>query len=68
MSVPSTSMYSYYVGSEILTAAFMMSIIFWDITAYSTFKFNGRFGGTYRLHFQANNLHSRWYIVLLIRP
>jgi hypothetical protein len=38
------------VRYEVLTAVIMKSSIFWDITLYSSLKFNRRFGGTCRLH------------------
>jgi hypothetical protein len=38
------------VGFEVLTAMFMKSCIFWDITQFSTLKVIGRFGGTCRYH------------------
>jgi hypothetical protein len=40
------------VGFEVLTVVIMKSIIFWDITPYSTLSVNRCFGGTYRLHLQ----------------
>jgi hypothetical protein len=40
------------VGFQILTAVFMKSSIFWDITPCTPLKVNRRFGGTYRLHLQ----------------
>jgi hypothetical protein len=43
----------YFVGSEVLTAVVMKTIIFWDITPCSPLSVNGRFGRTYRLHLQA---------------
>jgi hypothetical protein len=45
--------YIRYVGFEVLTAVFMKSIIFWDITPCSLLKVIIRFGGTYHLHLQA---------------
>jgi hypothetical protein len=38
------------VRFEVLTAAFVKSSIFWDITPCSPLKVNRRFGGTCRLH------------------
>jgi hypothetical protein len=56
-----------YVGFEVLTAVFMKSTIFWDITPCSPLKDNGCFGGKYRLHLQGrkistarNQRDSRW--------
>jgi hypothetical protein len=40
------------VGFEVFTDVVMESIIFWDVTPCSLSRFNRRFGGTYRLHFQ----------------
>jgi hypothetical protein len=46
----------------------MKSIIFWDMTLYCPLSCARRFGGTYRLHLQAeeigsaNQLASRWQL------
>jgi hypothetical protein len=52
---------------EVLTAVVMKSSAFWDTTSCSPMKFNRRFGGTCRLHFQGrrisqarNQRESRW--------
>jgi hypothetical protein len=41
-----SSLESYCVVFEVLTAAIKKSIIFWDIMPYSSLKVNRRFGGT----------------------
>jgi hypothetical protein len=53
-------LFTYYVGSEVLTAVVMKSTIFWDITLCSLLSVNRLFGGTYR------HLLSRWFLALLI--
>jgi hypothetical protein len=45
-----------YFGFEVLTAVVMKTTLFWDITPCSSFKFNRRFGGTYRLHLQGRRI------------
>jgi hypothetical protein len=42
--------YVSYVGFEVFTAGDMKRSIFWNITPYSPFKVNRRFGGTCRPH------------------
>jgi hypothetical protein len=37
----------------------MKSSIFWDIVQFSPVKFNPRFGGTFRLHFQGRRRHTK---------
>jgi hypothetical protein len=37
----------------------MENVVFWDITPCSPLKFNRRFGGTYRLHFQGRKIRER---------
>jgi hypothetical protein len=66
-SEPSTS-----VGSEVLTAVIMKSTVFWDIMLCSPLKVNRRFGGKYRLKFQARRIgrgrnarESKWQAALL---
>jgi hypothetical protein len=53
----------------------MKSAIFWDITPYSSFKVNRRFGGPYRLHLQGRRIsraryqsESRWQASLCLPP
>jgi hypothetical protein len=41
-----------FVRFEILTAVVITISIFWDKTPCYPLKFNRRFGGTYRFHFQ----------------
>jgi hypothetical protein len=41
-----------HVGFEVLTAVFMKSSIYWDITPCTPLKVNRRFGGIYRIHLQ----------------
>jgi hypothetical protein len=55
---------------EVFTAVVMKSIIFWDMTPCSPLGFDGRFGGTYRLHLQGRrnrfskpaSKHSPFYV------
>jgi hypothetical protein len=53
------------VGFEVLTAVFMKSIIFWDMTPCSPLSANRRFGGTYRLHLQGRR--NKFSKKLLVR-
>jgi hypothetical protein len=46
-----------FVGFEVLTAVFMKSSIFWDVTLCSPLKVNRRFGGTCRLHHQGQRIN-----------
>jgi hypothetical protein len=65
------------VGFEVLTAVFVKSYIFWDITPCSPLKVNRCSGGTYRLHLQCRRISrariqrsshqlSRWFLARLI--
>jgi hypothetical protein len=44
--------HEHYLGSEVLIAVVMKSVIFWDITPCSPLKDDRYFGGTYRRHLQ----------------
>jgi hypothetical protein len=57
-----------YVRFEVLTALFMKSTIFRDITPCSPFKVNRRFGGTYRLHLLATCFHAGFLLILFFDP
>jgi hypothetical protein len=45
-----------FVGFKVFTAVVMKNFVFWDITPYSPLKFNRRFEGTCRLHFQGQRI------------
>jgi hypothetical protein len=40
----------YFIAFEVLTAVFMKSSIFWDITPCSPLEVNRRFEGTYHIY------------------
>jgi hypothetical protein len=49
-----------YLGFEVLTMVVMKSTVFWDITPCGPLKFNRRFRGTCRLHFQGRISQARY--------